>query len=243
MSRRTKPRRTETPTPDTPGSVGASPEPEAPAMTTADDILAQQSTPTDTPVADPEAAKEAARRALDFDGVMAGAASPAFPGMEPEPVIGPLNEPARRGPGRPRGSRNKRTDEPEPAPRTRGSKAELAARIAELERENAMLRPEGQQEVAKLAGALSMTFKMLSAALAKFRGPHWAFSDDESRDLGEAWAEPLAPYMAQSSEYLAFASAAAITYATVQPRLQRDRELAGAEPVTITASGGEVRER
>ena len=162
MSRRTKPRRTETPTPDTPGSVGASTEPEAPAMTTADDILAQQPTPTDTPVADPEAAKEAARRALDFDSVMAGAESPAFPGMEPEPAptIGALNEPARRGPGRPRGSRNKRAGEPEPAPRTRGSKAELAARIAELERENAALRPEGQQEIAKLAGALSMTFKM-----------------------------------------------------------------------------------
>lgn len=115
-----------------------------------------------------------------------------------------------------------------------GSRAEMLARMAELEKTIAELRAENAamkarengEAVQELGGLIAMALTVSSQFIAERRGPHWLFDNDtESKPIGDAWAFALAPYADQIKQYAPWAMALGVTWMVVKPKLDEDKRL------------------
>jgi len=99
-----------------------------------------------------------------------------------------------------------------------------------LQRDNDRLRAENgrlktahdAQGMKELGGILSMIAGVASRIVASRRGKHWNLSDKEQKEIGNAWAPVLAPYMADLAAYIPLAAAAAVTYNVLESRIAVD---------------------
>ena len=99
--------------------------------------------------------------------------------------------------------------------------------------EVAPVTPEGAatpEDLERCKVAISTTFEIGSAVLAKKRGAHWQLDAEESAKLGDVWTVALAPYLPQIGAAVPFAAALAVTAAMAIPRLQQDAALAEGAP-------------
>lgn len=111
----------------------------------------------------------------------------------------------------------------------RRARASAEARIAELE------AAKDAEAGKAIAGMLAKTFDLGAKLLARKRGDHWRISEEEAATLGEAWAAPLTPYLAQLAEYSPWIVAAMATVNVVAPRLIAEAEIAEGKSVAIHA--------
>ena len=201
---------------------------------TVSEVLAELAPPA------PEAGQEApnpegaAVLALDLAEEVSGGPEAKTPASEEAPRAEEPPAPApasARGPGRPKGSKTRKAPAPDKAAPP-ASKAELRARIAELEAKAAGNAPTLEETAATLRPVLTLTFTSLFNLLAGFRGPHWAVDPSEALALGEAWAPVVAPYMDEMGQHLPLVSAVVVTASVVMPKLAADRE-SRMQPVEI----------
>ena len=117
---------------------------------------------------------------------------------------------------------------PPSAPPKRRTKAELETALAAAEAENARLAAvAAMPEAAAVARApLALTFRAAFSALASFRGEHWALAEKEGDLLAEAWAPVVGPAIQNNPQAVIWASAIAVSYSVVAPRLKTDKDKA-----------------
>jgi hypothetical protein len=111
----------------------------------------------------------------------------------------------------------------------RRARAAAESRVAELE------AAKDAEAGKAIAGMLAKTFDLGAKLLARKRGDHWRISEEEADALGEAWAAPLTPYLAQLAEYSPWIVAAMATVNVVAPRLIAEAEIAEGKSVAIHA--------
>lgn len=116
--------------------------------------------------------------------------------------------------------------EPELPPRRQRSRKKSEAAPPT---EPAPQAPISEDDKRALAGLLTTGFGVSFEIIAARRGEHWRLSKDEAGRLGNAWAEPLAPFLAKHSAYVPWAVALLATSAVMMPRLQADAEKQEAE--------------
>lgn len=180
------------------------------------DVLGDLDQPT---TGETSVAKQAIVAALSESAGSVGA-EPAPSGPAEPPTVA-SEAPKRRG--RPPGSRN-RTRTSDRPPRALGAPSTQPEPP-----------PTTEEIAARIKPALAGSFRFVGRILGNMRGKHWTFTDDEINDLAEVWATPLAPYMADAGEYLAWITAAGATWAIVGPRLARDAEIReGRKPIEVS---------
>ena len=81
------------------------------------------------------------------------------------------------------------------------------------------------EDKAAIAGLLTTSFGVVFEIIASQRGTHWRLSKEEATRTGNAWAEPLAPLLAENSKYVPWAVALLATFGIVAPRLKQDETL------------------
>jgi type II secretory pathway pseudopilin PulG len=114
--------------------------------------------------------------------------------------------------------------------RNRRTKAQIEAERQAQAAAAAEAGAPSAEDLARCEMALAATFDILGKLVARKRGPHWALEKEESETLGKTWTAALAPYLPQIGAAVPWAAAAAVTWAMVQPRLNRDAELAQETP-------------
>lgn len=158
------------------------------------------------------------------------------PGLESNPAIGSIPSPApdpdaEPAPGSPEtGLGSSETNEPAPK-RRRGARR---SRKAQEEAPAPIMTAEDKATFAK---ALGGAFGAAGRIAAARRGRHWALSDDERAELGNAWAEALAPYLGAAMKHAPLITAAFVTYQVIDQRLQLD---AMQQVIPAPTSGVEV---
>ena len=117
---------------------------------------------------------------------------------------------------------------PPPAAPKRRTKAELEAALAAAEAENARLAAVASMpEAAAIARApLALNFRAAFSALASFRGEHWTLQEKEGDMLAEAWAPVIGPAIQNNPQAVIWASAVAVSYSVVAPRIKQDKDKA-----------------
>lgn len=158
-----------------------------------------------------------------------GGGSDSLPGEAPST---PATGDAPKRPGFKRWSKSQRT---------KASRRELAARVAELEGlVESTPAPAGGasspadsapalslEDAAKIAGdSLAETLRVASGVARRMRGAHWELTDEERKALGDAWGPVLAPYLGNFARHLPLVAAVSLTASVVWPRIERDMELA-----------------
>lgn len=87
-------------------------------------------------------------------------------------------------------------------------------------------QPLGEEQINNMAVALGLTAKVIFLFIAAQRGEHWKLTADDQNVLGQTWATALAPYMAASAKYVPIALAVLGTASVLQPRLEKDAQIA-----------------
>lgn len=84
--------------------------------------------------------------------------------------------------------------------------------------------------ISDLGATVAVALQIAGRFMAAKRGPHWVFDKDESANLGEAWANCMAPYAEQIKAGVPWALAIALTWKAMEPRLEADKLLAKDKP-------------
>lgn len=182
-----------------------------------------------------EAALDAAMPPEPHDAPSADAAGDAPPTSAD---ASPAASPPKRGPGRP--AADKWSDRK----LSKSSRAELRARVKELQERSAAPStaapadaptpedaPAPPLDPAELVPPLALTFQTLGTLAATVYGDHWKVNDEEARLLGSAWAPLAARYAASAGPAMPWALALLTTVGVVAPKLKAHADaqrLAGA---------------
>jgi len=109
----------------------------------------------------------------------------------------------------------------------RRTKAELEARVAQLEGDIQSQQAAAQAKAPELIDAmkapLKLTFTAVFNVMASWKGEHWKASESDVSLLAEGWAPCVGPLLSKYPEATLWAGAIACTYAVVYPRVQMDR--------------------
>jgi hypothetical protein len=76
--------------------------------------------------------------------------------------------------------------------------------------------------------------------VARRQGVHWLVQDDEAKEIGEAFAVALQPYLSYIAPALPFVVAAGALYGAILPRLEIETEIAQGKRQRVLP--GEVKE-
>lgn len=148
----------------------------------------------------------------------------------PEPATGPTPEPSPAGqPAAPRARRRRRTKAQMEAERAASSEAATAAATA-----------EAAQNKAHLAKALGLGFDAVGRILAASRGAHWQLREEETTQLGGAWAEALAPYMGAIGQHTPLIAAVLVTVGVAAPRVLEERRRLAPPVIPVTGIVADV---
>jgi hypothetical protein len=107
------------------------------------------------------------------------------------------------------------------------AKAAQTAPIQDPEKDERNLRELGQ--------AFGMAFAYGAKVAGTFRGPHWELQEDESAELGQAWAVAMAPYMGALAPYMPFVTACIVTVGVFAPRISQDRAIREGRHIPLPA--------
>lgn len=118
--------------------------------------------------------------------------------------------------------------EPSP-PKTRKRKADLERELDDLRREHDALKARHNDDAINgLSATIAVGIQVTGDFVAASRGSHWKFSSDETKPMGDAWAVVVAPYAEKLQKYLPLVIALGLTWKSLKPRLDIDREIADA---------------
>ena len=107
-----------------------------------------------------------------------------------------------------------------------GSKAELALRVEELERDNArLLAVADTGAVDRLSTSFQVLAKLLFSLPAASRGPHWPLTEAEAKNIGDASAHAAAPYAEQIEKELPWIAPVIAIGTAFGSRLMQDAEI------------------
>lgn len=135
----------------------------------------------------------------------------------------------------------------ESQPRAKQPRMTKAEAIAELERSKSALADlqsrmqtlearTNTQAIDDLGATFALALSIGSRFVAAQRGPHWVFKDDESKNVGDAWAVVAAPYASRLKTFVPWALAIGVTWKALEPRLEQDKVLAAeSAPEVATA--------
>lgn len=151
---------------------------------------------------------------------------------------------AKRGRGRPAGSRAKpraASSAVAELPKTKQGLREYAEQL-QRERDEARAAAEARKAdvdadaINRLAMSLAAGGQMVGEFMAGRRGPHWRLTKSESDTMGAAWATCLAPYADSLSESLPWVVALGVTFTIFKQRVDIDRAAVAEATVTDAAA-------
>lgn len=99
------------------------------------------------------------------------------------------------------------------------TESQLRSRVAELE------AAADERALAGVALGLTQLTRVGFALVARRQGTHWMLQDGEAKEIGEAFAVALQPYLSYIGPALPFVVAVGTLYGAIAPRLEIETEI------------------